>query len=156
VPDLASRANVITRTVSISSEPPTTPTMPSVSPTATPTASPTPSPTVPVPDGPTPEPIGRSFANPVEAVYGLGDSTALAFAPDGETIVTGSTDTTVRLWDTASGDMLRRFVGHPWAVYAVAVAPDGSRIVAGSYPSALFEINPLAVMTQFRPFPLAW
>ena len=69
----------------------------------------------------------------------------VAFTPDGIHAVTGSgmtwsheerklvagTDNTIRLWDLATGDEVRRFDGHANWVNSVAVSPDGSRILSG-------------------------
>jgi WD40 repeat protein len=199
VRDLAGRIDVITQTVSITSEPPTTPTsapgnpnqesrtlylplvtragQPGASPptTATPTptsvpnppnnpdnpnqesrtlylplvagsgqasappptaptapTAPTVEPTTPVPGGPPPEPIGRGFSNPVAAVYGLGEITALAFAPDGETALVGGSTGQAALLDPLSGEIIQRYGGHTAAVNGVAFAPDGETIVTGS------------------------
>jgi WD40 repeat protein len=55
-----------------------------------------------------------------------------AYSPDGETIVSGSSDQTVRVWDTKTGVEVYQLVGHTDPVYAVAYSPDGTRIVSGS------------------------
>jgi WD40 repeat protein len=51
---------------------------------------------------------------------------ALAVAPDGSWLVTGSSDGTVRILDAATGQVRVAFAGHRKAVNAVAIAPDGS------------------------------
>jgi len=57
---------------------------------------------------------------------------ALAFAPDGRTILSGSSDKTLRLWETASGRQLHMFTGHTGDVYSVAFARDGRTALSGS------------------------
>jgi WD40 repeat protein len=59
--------------------------------------------------------------------------TALAFAPDGKTLVSGSDDNTVKLWDVASGKELRTLRGHAAPVRSVACSPDGKTLVSGSW-----------------------
>ena len=58
---------------------------------------------------------------------------SVAFSPDGKTIVSGSLDKTVRLWDTNGKPIGQPFKGHEEAVYSVAFSPDGKTIVSGSY-----------------------
>jgi Tol biopolymer transport system component len=58
--------------------------------------------------------------------------TAVAFSPDGKTVVSGSLDRTLRLWDVASVQSLRTLEGHTYAVTAVAFSPDGKTVVSGS------------------------
>ena len=52
--------------------------------------------------------------------------------PDGRHVVSGSDDKTVRLWDLATGQEVRRFTGHQSSVRSVAVTPDGRYVVSGS------------------------
>ena len=57
--------------------------------------------------------------------------TAVAVAPDGSWLATGSEDGTVRIWDAATGQERAILTGHTGWVTAVAVAPDGSWLATG-------------------------
>jgi WD40 repeat protein len=63
---------------------------------------------------------------------------AVAFSPDGKSIVSGSADNTLRLWDAETrqpiGEPLK---GHTRMVEGVAFSPDGKRIVSGSADNTL-------------------
>ncbi len=56
---------------------------------------------------------------------------SVAFSPDGHTVVTGSEDNTLKLWDVASGRELRTLSGHSDKVISVAFSPDGHTVVSG-------------------------
>jgi WD40 repeat protein/serine/threonine protein kinase len=56
--------------------------------------------------------------------------TSAAFSPDGKRIVTGSHDSTVRVWDAETGKQLLVPKGITSPVNSVAFSPDGKRIVS--------------------------
>ena len=61
-----------------------------------------------------------------------GSVLSAAFSVDGEQIVSGSCDGTVRVWDVQSGRQLGCFRGHENWVNAVVYSPDGRKIISGS------------------------
>jgi WD40 repeat protein/Tfp pilus assembly protein PilF len=58
--------------------------------------------------------------------------TSVAFSPDGKQVLSGSMDSTVKLWDIATGLEIRTFAGHTYPVNSVAFSPDGKYILSGS------------------------
>ena len=61
-----------------------------------------------------------------------GGITAVAFSPDGKTIVTASWDLTVRLWDIATGEQLGPTIRHDGPVRGVSFSPDGRTLATAS------------------------
>ena len=62
---------------------------------------------------------------------------ALALTPDGQHIISGSWDHTVKVWSVATKTLVSTCEGHADEVYAVAVMPDGQRILSGSYDTTV-------------------
>ena len=56
---------------------------------------------------------------------------SMALSHDGRYLLTGSNDQTVRLWDVASGQQLRLFLGHSNCICSVAFSPDGKYVLTG-------------------------
>ena len=68
----------------------------------------------------------------VELSGHTGRITALAFAPGGEQLFTGSTDSDVRQWCAATGECLRVLGDHKRIVTDIALSPDGARLASAS------------------------
>jgi WD40 repeat protein len=71
-------------------------------------------------------PLLRTFIGHTDAI------TSIALFADGRRALSGSRDTTLRLWNVETGGELRRFDGHSDVVNAVALLPDGRRVLTGS------------------------
>src|SRR4051794_10912736 len=64
--------------------------------------------------------------------------TRVFFTPDGKEVITVSKDKTIRLWDAASGEVLRVLrppigEGREGMLYAAALSPDGKMLAVGGY-----------------------
>ena len=55
---------------------------------------------------------------------------SLAITPNGQKLVSGGQDATIRLWDFASGKELHKFVGHEGPVYNMEIMQDGKYLVS--------------------------
>src|SRR5688572_12768612 len=55
---------------------------------------------------------------------------AVALSPDGKRVAAGA-GTAVRVWDVASGTVVKELAGHPEAVHSLQFSPDGALLAAG-------------------------
>lgn len=58
--------------------------------------------------------------------------TSVAFFSDGRRIVSGSHGTSMRLWDTETGNLSGQYEGDTSRVTSIVFSPDGKHIVSGS------------------------
>jgi len=61
-----------------------------------------------------------------------GAVTSIAFAPDGKLLASAGKDKSAKLWDAATGQLLRTLSGHGGEVHSVAFSPDGKLLASGS------------------------
>ena len=54
----------------------------------------------------------------------------VVFTPNGEYVISGSDDTTLKMWNWQTRELITTFTGES-SIYCCAVAPDGMTIVAG-------------------------
>jgi WD40 repeat protein len=70
-----------------------------------------------------------------------GSVEAVAAVADTQRVVSGSSDGTLRLWDTATGESLRIITGAELGAFCVAVSPGGNRAAAGCKDGVLREFD---------------
>jgi WD40 repeat protein len=62
---------------------------------------------------------------------------SLAISPDSTTLVSGSHDKTIKLWNLKTGELFRTLEGHQDGVLSVFVSPDGQTLASGGIDSTL-------------------
>lgn len=86
-----------------------------------------------------------------EEEYVTGPVLAVAFSPDGKLILAGAYDGSARLWDVASGKLLRTYSGHARPITCVRFSPRGERFATASEES-LVKLWSLQQEQELRSF----
>jgi WD40 repeat protein len=91
-----------------------------------------------VPSAPTPSPTPTTSGNAggrPELILQTGHTrsiNAVAFSPDNRWLASGGKDNVIKIWDLATGNILRTLYGHTANVNALVVSPDGKLLASGS------------------------
>ena len=107
-------------------------------------------PAEPAVDGPKPEMV-------LQIGHSAGIA-AMAISPDGRTIVTGSTDHTVKFWDTASGEIQRNLPVDGGGLSGIAVSKDGKLLAASDRAGFvnLYNYSDLTLLHHLQMGDSAW
>jgi WD40 repeat protein len=62
---------------------------------------------------------------------------ALVVTPDDQQVITGSSDSTIRVWNLATGRVSKILKGHEKGVTSLALTSNGQRVVSGSWDQSL-------------------
>ena len=68
----------------------------------------------------------------MEGTQGTKTVWSITFCIDGASIISGSDDKSVQVWDTLTGAELKVLEGHKGAVWSIAFSTDGSHIFSDS------------------------
>ena len=77
---------------------------------------------------------------------------SVVFSPDGARLLSGSEDKTMKLWDAATGRLIRTLEGHTDYINSVAFSPDGARVLSGSNDQTmkLWDVTTGALVRTFE------
>jgi WD40 repeat protein len=62
----------------------------------------------------------------------MGPVFGVAFSADGKTLASAGDDKTIKLWNTATGELLASWDGHAGAITGIAFSPDGKALATSS------------------------
>jgi hypothetical protein len=122
------------------------------------------------PASPTVPPVARKDApgdvdvGEVYRLEGHGGTPRVAWSPDGKFLLSGGgrligkdgervgTDFPLRLWDAATGKLVRRFIGHTRDALSVAFSPDSRFVLSGGYDGEvrLWDVQTGKEVRQFK------
>ncbi|HBB32602.1 MAG TPA: hypothetical protein DC064_12595 [Cyanobacteria bacterium UBA9273] len=62
---------------------------------------------------------------------------SIAISPDGQILVSGSYDKTIKLWGLRTGELHNTLTGHTSRITCIAISPDGQTLASGSYDKTI-------------------
>lgn len=81
--------------------------------------------------------------------------TSVDFSRVGDLIVSGSSDTSVKIWNAMNGDIISTIRGHNQVVSSVCISPDAKRIASGTADGTIKIWKTSSIRHGFRGWPRA-
>ena len=83
-----------------------------------------------------------------------GHVNSVAFSPDGQTLISGAIDSTVRMWNVHTSQLLHTLDEHTQSVNSVAFSPDGKILASGGsdYRVRLWDANTGQLLRTLRMY----
>ena len=81
-------------------------------------------------ESPAPSPYCDFF--PVQTFTDHPAATQIALSPDGQTLVSGGSDKTIRVWDLTTGTLKQTWPSDSGLITALAIAPDNHTVISGA------------------------
>jgi COMPASS component SWD3 len=76
--------------------------------------------------------IVQQFVGHTDDLRSVGDHRVTQLTQTGQTLISGSADGTIGLWDLGSGELQKRLTGHRGPITAIVISPDGQTIVSAA------------------------
>ena len=76
--------------------------------------------------------------------------TSVAFGPDGQRLASGSSDETVKIWDSGTGKELLSLKAPGGGINSVAFSPVGERLAAGTVSGSIHLWETMNVSSEIR------
>jgi len=76
--------------------------------------------------------VGRYKFNQKIELDSFYNVSSVCLSPDGKSIISGSTDNSIRIWDVETGKEEKTLTEHLFSINAVCFSPDGTKIASGS------------------------
>jgi WD40 repeat protein len=77
------------------------------------------------------EPLIRTFTGHRGSVW------SVAVTPDGEQVISGSQDGTLKIWNLNTGKLVRKIAAHDGSINAISTTLDGLQVISGSHDKTL-------------------
>lgn len=95
--------------------------------------------------------IGLHSAWMVQSLAGHSEVVnSVSFSPDGNQVVSASSDRTVRLWEPRRGACITQFAVHSWPVHLAIFSPQGDRLATASKSSFMSSKEGKSYLSMWR------
>ncbi len=100
-----------------------------------------------------PDPSNKPITKPIRTFSGHKDTVwTVKLTPDLKSVVSGSYDKTIKIWEMESGNMLGTLKGHSKRINSLAVSPDGKLLVSAGEDRKIivWDLNTYKQLNTFK------